>query len=149
MIVIDERIEQDLRSRGEFSQLTRKQRDGSSKVASSGIAEEHDMLWVDIVQEFTGEELARNFVAIHECSRELMLGRAAVIDRHHASIELERHLHACIGVEIDIAIGESSAMEEEDRALEVFVHMQSVAQGKVDIEWREHTDGDILRLRRL
>lgn len=34
-------------------------------------------------------------------------------------------------------------MEEEDRALEVFVHMQSVAQGKVDIEWREHTDGDL------
>ena len=34
-------------------------------------------------------------------------------------------------------------MEEEDRALEVFVHVQSVAQGKIDIERREHADGDL------
>ena len=32
------------------------------------------MLWVDIIQELTSEELARNFIAIHECSRELVLG---------------------------------------------------------------------------
>ena len=32
------------------------------------------MLWVDIIQELTSEELARNFIAINERSRELVLG---------------------------------------------------------------------------
>ena len=142
VVVVRHGIEQHLRAGQELPAVAGHERHHGGQVPPGAVAEEHDMVGVHVGQKLARMQLAGHLVAVLGRLGEAVLGCAAVVHRHHAPLQAQRHRAAGIGVEVHVAVHPAAAVEEQHGAAEVLRDLEPLGQREVDVERGEHAQGE-------
>lgn len=84
---------------------------------------EHDAPGIGVADKRAGEQLPRHGVAVLKRGGEAVLGAAPVVDGDDAALELQRRAHAGVAVEFHVAVGPAAAVQVQDGAAVILVHV--------------------------